>query len=150
MNEKVTDILNQRLAENETRDGMEVALIAVHQDNIQFSGAGRPLYLKNGTMEIVKTDKRGIAGSAKNDEYNFTSIEISKAENMTLFLTTDGFADQMNEHSKKYSTKRFVALLETISDKPSTEQNTILENEFINHRSSREQIDDVTILGVKI
>jgi len=150
MNEKVTDILNQRLAENQTRDGMEVALIAIHNDKIQFTGAGRPLYLKNGTIEIIKTDKRGIAGSAKNDEYQFTSVEINKAENMTLYLTTDGFPDQMNEQSKKYSTKRFVALLDSITDKPISEQNNILEYEFNNHRSSREQIDDVTILGVKI
>jgi len=129
---------------------MEVALIAISQDNIQFSGAGRPLYLKNGTMEIVKTDKRGIAGSAKNDEYQFTSIVISKAENMALYLTSDGFADQMNEQSKKYSTKRFVSLFENLADKPITEQKNILENEFNNHRGNREQIDDVTILGVKI
>jgi len=150
MNEKVTDVLNQRLTENQTRDGMEVALISINNDRIQFSGAGRPLYLKNGTIEIIKTDKRGIAGSAKNDEYNFTSIEINKADNMTLYLTTDGFPDQMNENSKKYSTKRFVALLYSISDKPILEQQKILENEFNSHKGNREQIDDITILGVKI
>jgi len=150
LNEKVTDILNQRLAENETRDGMEVALIAVHQDKIQFSGAGRPLYMKNGTIKIIKTDKRGIAGSAKNDEYNFTSVEINKAENMTLFLTTDGFADQMNEQSKKYSTKRFVELLDSFSNIPTEQQLNALENELSAHRGNREQIDDITILGVKL
>ena len=107
MNEKVTDVLNQRLKENDVRDGMEVALLSIHQDKIQFSGAGRPLYLKNGTLEIIKTDKRGIAGSTKNDEYQFNSVEIEKAENITLYLTTDGFADQMNEDGKNSAPAAF-------------------------------------------
>ncbi|MCW5886140.1 MAG: SpoIIE family protein phosphatase, partial [Candidatus Kapabacteria bacterium] len=150
MNEKVTEVLNQRLVENKIRDGMEVALIAIHQDKVQFSGAGRPLYMKNGTMEIIKTDKRGIAGQTENDIYQFTSINIEKSENLIIYLTSDGFADQMNEYSKKYSTKKFVALLDSISEKSISEQHEILENEFNSHKGTRSQIDDVTILGVRI
>jgi serine phosphatase RsbU (regulator of sigma subunit) len=150
MNEKVTEVLNQKLAENKIRDGMEVALIAIHNEKIQFSGAGRPLYMKNGTIEIIKTDKRGIAGQTENDDYQFSSVEIEMNENMSLYLTSDGFADQMNENSKKFSTKRFVALLDSISDKPTSEQSVILENEFINHKGERNQIDDITVLGVRV
>lgn len=150
INEKVTDILNQRLSENQTRDGMEVAMIAIHLDKIQFSGAGRPLYLKNGTLEIIKTDKRGIAGSTKNDEYQFNSIEIKKSENIILYLTTDGFADQMNEDGKKYSTRRFLALLESIADNPLSEQYEILNTELAAHQGNKHQIDDITIIGVRI
>jgi len=150
MNNKVTEVLNQRLKENETRDGMEIALIAVKDNKIQFSGAGRPLYLKNDTYEIIKTDKRGIAGQTENDDYQFSSVEIEKSENLFLYLTTDGFADQMNEESRKYSTKRFLQLLESISVKELLEQKLILENEFSDHKGDRNQIDDITILGVKI
>ncbi|MDT3741464.1 MAG: tetratricopeptide repeat protein [Candidatus Kapabacteria bacterium] len=150
MNSKVTEVLNQRLKENQTRDGMEVVLIAVKGKIIQFSGAGRPLYLKSNTLEIIKTDKRGIAGQTDNDVYQFSSIEIPKTNNMSVYLTSDGFADQMNETSKKYSTKRFIALLDSISDKSSQEQNDILESEFNNHKGERSQIDDVTVLGIKI
>jgi tetratricopeptide (TPR) repeat protein len=150
MNEKVTEVLNQKLAENKIRDGMEVGLIAFQKDKIQFSGAGRPLYLKNGTMEIIKTDKRGIAGQTENDEYEFSSVEVEKNEKLMLYLSSDGFADQMNENSKKFSTKRFTNLLESISEKPLAEQSIILENEFNSHRGNREQIDDITVLGVRV
>ncbi|MCO5252484.1 MAG: tetratricopeptide repeat protein [Candidatus Kapabacteria bacterium] len=150
INEKVTDVLNQRLSENQTRDGMEVALLAIHQDKIKFSGAGRPLYLKNGTLEIIKTDKRGIAGSTKNDEYQFNSVEIEKSENITLYLTTDGFADQMNEDGKKFSTRRFLALLESIAENPLKEQYKRLNNELAAHQGEKHQIDDITIIGVRL
>jgi tetratricopeptide (TPR) repeat protein len=150
MNEKVTEVLNQKLAENRIRDGMEVAMIAVHQDRIQFSGAGRPLFVKNKNLETYKTDKRGIAGQTDSDVYQFTAIEIDKSDNIIFYLTTDGFADQMNENSKKFSTKRFIALLDLISEQPLSEQEKILENEFNNHKGRRSQIDDLTILGVRI
>ncbi|GAB1371599.1 hypothetical protein MASR1M45_16610 [Candidatus Kapaibacterium sp.] len=150
MNGKVTEVLNQRLAENSIRDGMEVALLSIQKDRIQFSGAGRPLYLKNGTMEIIKTDKRGIAGHNDNDTYNYSSVEIKKSDNLILYLSSDGYADQMNENSKKYSTKRFVELLDKISSKPLSEQQVLLDNEFETHKGNREQIDDITIVGVRI
>ncbi len=150
MNNKVTEVLNQRLLENQMKDGMELALVAISDTSVQFSGAGRPLYTKNGTFETLKTDRRGIAGQSEDNDYKFNTIEINKTENSILYLTTDGFPDQMNEDSKKYSTKRFVSLLESISDKPMEEQSQILEYEFNSHKGNRNQIDDITILGVKI
>lgn len=151
MNEKVTEVLNQRLSENHIRDGMEIALIAIKQNLIQFSGAGRPLHYKNGTFKTVKTDKKGIAGRAGDTMYQFSSIEIEKTNNnITLYLASDGFADQMNEKSKKYGTRRFISLLESISDKSFSEQNEILENEFISHKGTRSQIDDIIVLGIKM
>jgi tetratricopeptide (TPR) repeat protein len=150
MNDKVTEVLNQRLKENEVRDGMEVALIAIHQEKIQFSGAGRPLYLKNSSFEILKTDRRAIAGRAEDDKYIYSAIDIEKSNDITLYLTTDGFADQMNESGKKYSTRRFLALLESIADKPLSKQHEILENELAAHQGDKHQIDDITIIGVRI
>jgi tetratricopeptide (TPR) repeat protein len=150
MNEKVTEVLNQKLAENKIRDGMEVALIAIHHDKIQFSGAGRPLYLKNGSFEILKTDRRGIAGRAEDDNYIYSSVEIGRNCNLMLYLTTDGYADQMNEEGKKYSTRRLASMLETISLKPISEQQQLLEQELTKHQGGRNQIDDITIVGVKL
>jgi tetratricopeptide (TPR) repeat protein len=150
MNEKVTEVLNQRLKENEVRDSMEVALIAIHQEKIQFSGAGRPLYLKNGTFEILKTDRRGIAGRAEDDKYIYSVIEFEKSNDIRLYLSTDGFADQMNESGKKYSSRRFLALLESIAENPLSEQYKILNNELAAHQGDKHQIDDITIVGVRV
>jgi serine phosphatase RsbU (regulator of sigma subunit) len=86
-----------------------------------------------------------LQGQAKTD-----SLLKEKSDNLMLFLASDGFADQMNESSKKFSTKRFVALLDKISEKSNSEQYEILEHEFSSHKGTREQIDDVTILGVRV
>jgi len=47
----------------------------------------------------------------------------------------------------KYNLKR---LLSDISDKSMTEQHRILEDEFEKWKGTVNQIDDVTILGVRI
>jgi tetratricopeptide (TPR) repeat protein len=150
MNDKVTEVLNQRLKENEIRDGMEVALIAINSNKVQFSGAGRPLYLKNDTFEILKTDRRGIAGRAEDDNYIYKSLEIERSNNLLLYLTTDGFADQMNESGKKYGSKHFTELLNSIAENPLSEQSRILNNELAAHQGDKHQIDDITIVGVRI
>ena len=56
----------------------------------------------------------------------------------------------MNENSKKYSTKRFLETLDKISELPFEKQKEILENEFNSHKGNRDQIDDVTVIGVKL
>jgi serine phosphatase RsbU (regulator of sigma subunit) len=150
MNDKVTEVLNQRLKENEVRDGMEVALIAIHSEKIQFSGAGRPLYLKHSSFEILKTDRRAIAGRAEDDHYIYSSVEIERNCNLMLYLTTDGYADQMNEDGKKYGSRHFLSLLESIADKPLSEQQQLLEQELTKHQGDRNQIDDITIIGIQI
>ncbi|PKL84842.1 MAG: hypothetical protein CVV22_10720 [Ignavibacteriae bacterium HGW-Ignavibacteriae-1] len=98
----------------------------------------------------MKTDRRGIAGRAEDDNYVYTSLEIERRKNLMLYLTTDGFADQMNESGKKYSSKRFTELLNSIADNPLSEQYKILNNELAAHQGDKHQIDDITILGVRI
>jgi prolipoprotein diacylglyceryl transferase len=42
---KFTEVLNQRVSENSIRDGMEVALIAIHQDKVQLANVPNELNL---------------------------------------------------------------------------------------------------------
>ncbi len=150
INLKVTEVLHQRLTENKMKDGMELGLVAIHKNKLQFSGAGRPLYLLNNELAVFKTDRRGIAGSKNNLEYRFHSIEFELSNIKAIYLTTDGFADQMNEHGKKYGTTRFHETLAVISSEPFDVQLNLLSLELERHQGNREQIDDIAILGIRL
>jgi serine phosphatase RsbU (regulator of sigma subunit) len=147
---KVTEVLHQRDYENTSRDGMEIALVAIHKEKLQFSGAGRPLYIFDKELEIIKTDRKGIAGYLNNLDYEYKSYECPISDGMTIYLTTDGYADQMNEEGKKFGTKRFNELLKKISSKPIKEQHDILIRELAIHQGDRNQIDDITIVGIQL
>lgn len=150
INMKVTEVLHQRDYENTSRDGMEIALVAIHKEKLQFSGAGRPLYIFDKELEIIKTDRKGIAGYLNNLDYEYKSYECPISDGMTIYLTTDGYADQMNEEGKKFGTKRFNELLKKISSKPIKEQHDILIRELAIHQGDRNQIDDITIVGIQL
>jgi serine phosphatase RsbU (regulator of sigma subunit) len=150
INKKVTEALNQNNSENSIRDGMEIALVAVHNNYIQFSTAGRPIYYFSNKLEIIKIDKRGIAGKSESDNYQYSSVKIDKINDSAIYLTTDGYADQMNEQSKKFSNKKLISVLNLINDKSFKEQKKILENELSAHKGVRDQIDDITIIGIRL
>ncbi|MCO5252478.1 MAG: tetratricopeptide repeat protein [Candidatus Kapabacteria bacterium] len=150
INMKVTEVLHQRDLENTSRDGMEIALVAIHKEKLQFSGAGRPLYIFDKELEIIKTDRKGIAGYLNNLDYEYKSHVCPIHDGMKIYLTTDGYADQMNEEGKKFGTKRFLELLKKISMKPLKEQHEILLSELAFHQGSRNQIDDITIVGIEL
>lgn len=150
INKKVTEILHQRDYENTSRDGMEIALLGIHKEKMQFSGAGRPLYIYDKELEIIKTDRKGIAGYLNNLDYEYKSYECPISDGMVIYLTTDGYADQMNEEGKKFGTKKFHELLKNISTKPLKNQHEILIRELAAHQGNKNQIDDITILGVKL
>jgi serine phosphatase RsbU (regulator of sigma subunit) len=68
---------------------------------------------------------------------------------MSIYLSTDGFADQFNPDDKKYMTKRF---REFLCSEPTSmqEQHVRLEESFLNWKKHAEQTDDVLVMGIKL
>ena len=68
-----------------------------------------------------------------------------------FYLSTDGYADQFGgDQGKKMMTKNMKELLISIQPKTMQEQKLILQNNFSNWKSSREQVDDVLVFGVRV
>lgn len=141
---------------SEVKDGMDISLLCIDQKNqkIFWSGANNSLmYLTklNNVKElhIIKADKQPIGKT----EYPkpFTSHEIEYLPDTIFYLITDGYADQFGgEKGKKFKQKQLQDVLIDISDLPLEVQKQKLEVAFLNWKSDLEQVDDVTIIGVKI
>jgi len=81
----------------------------------------------------------------------FTSQEIILKRGDCIYMKSDGFQDQFGGSiRKKYLSKNLKELIKTTSHKPMNEQLEILNTAFENWKGEHEQIDDVTILGLKI
>jgi serine phosphatase RsbU (regulator of sigma subunit) len=66
-------------------------------------------------------------------------------------LFTDGYADQFGgEKGKKFKYKQLEELLVANSSKELEEQKQILLNTFDAWKGDLEQVDDVTIIGIKL
>lgn len=152
LNRNIKNALKQSDKGSQSRDGMDIALCCINTttNTIEFSGANRPLYIFNGELKEIKPDKMAIGGTT-DDSYSFTSHTLNILRNETIYLFSDGFADQFGgPKSKKFMSKSFKNLLAEIHQKPMPEQKEILNNAFENWKGTLEQVDDVVVIGMRL
>lgn len=139
-------------SEDEVSDGMDIALIRLNGNNLSFSGANNPLWIvRNNTnlLEEIKGCKQSIG--LTNDPTPFVTHELNLNTGDCIYIFTDGYSDQFGgPKGKKFKTKAFKYLLLSIQKNSMDEQKIIIEETFENWRGDLDQLDDVSVIGVKI
>lgn len=169
----VIDSLSQNDPQHLHKDGMDIGLCIYNNSTheLQFAGARIPLWLvtsnpdsieftnsrpeepisnKNNTLLEVKGDIMPVGISPKMESFENNSM-IIKGNSVCIYLATDGFADQFGQkENAKFTTKRLKNLILEHAEKPFSMQEKILDNTFEGWKGMEYQIDDVTILGLKL
>jgi serine phosphatase RsbU (regulator of sigma subunit) len=132
-------------------DGMDIGLCVLNYKTfaIEYAGAYIPLYLINkGKLIITKGDKQPIGKHSESKKFTNHFIKLEKGD--SVYLLSDGFADQFGgAKGKKFRTKAIKELLLKISDSTMLQQKKHLEKLFDEWKGTLDQVDDVTILGIK-
>ena len=113
--------------------------------------ASRPAVVRNDEYEIIeyKPNKQSIGKTHQPQLFTTHNIELQKGD--TIYVFTDGYADQFGgEKGKKLMYKPFKELLLSIQNKTMSEQKVVLEQHFETWKGKLEQVDDVCIIGVRI
>lgn len=168
---KVKETLTQDNCMEEQKDGMEMAFVLIDKDKrrLQYAGANQPLYLireKDGHKPKESVEHFSIENNDyrlyqfKGDrqpigtyweETAFTNHEIELKEGDTFYIFSDGILDQYGGNKrKKYKAVNFRKLLLSIQQKSMQEQKNIIQSTFDSWRGRYEQIDDVSVIGVRI
>ena len=144
--------------QNETgvKDGMDISLISIHTNTdknsslIKWAGANNPIwYITNGELKEITANKQSIGKT--DNPLPFTTHEINLNKGDTIYLFTDGFADQFGgPNGKKFKYKQLSDTLLSINKLPMMEQEAYLDKQFEDWKNSLEQIDDVLIIGIKL
>lgn len=144
--------LGQTGKEGGSKDGMDMSLIRIHPDRkvIDWAGAHNPLFiLQNGEITEIKATRQSVGYSAENLSFENHQIPISKPT--SLYLFTDGYADQFGgKRGKKFKSLNLQKLFIENNSKSMLEQKKILDETFENWRGEIEQIDDVCVIGVRL
>jgi len=152
--DKTTDIVLETFDKSgeEIKDGMDISLICFDKNNkkVFWSGANNHLlYIKNNELFSIKADKQPVGKS--DHRQVFTTHEIDYKEDTTFYLITDGMADQFGgPKGKKFMYKRLEERILNISGEKLPLQKTILEEMFKNWKGELDQLDDITIIGIRI
>jgi serine phosphatase RsbU (regulator of sigma subunit) len=146
-----------RQSETQSRDGMDMSICVIDKQNqtVIFGGAKNPLiYIKNGNVEQIKGDIRGIGGYSikyiKNTP-TFKDHVIQVTEATSFYIFSDGYQDQFGgKKDKKFMKKRFRQVLRDIHAEDMDAQKQLLERGFMRWKGERQQIDDVLVIGFKM
>jgi serine phosphatase RsbU (regulator of sigma subunit) len=135
----------------QSHDGMDASIVMYDGKKLKIASANRPVYIVNkGELTELKPDKRSIGGSSVGDDVTFTVNELNAEAGMMVYLFSDGYADQFGgEQGKKFKVKNLTELLVSISAKSLETQKEILNTTFDNWKKHLEQVDDVSLIGLK-
>lgn len=153
--DRTREIVLDRLSKSDEhiQDGMDICLIRINKKNgkeIQYSGANRPLYIVTNTGELqeIKPDKQPIGNYP--DAKPFSKRDIILNDGDSVYLFTDGYADQFGgEKGKKLGNKRLQALILEYASMKIEEQKQAFIEFYNKYKGNQHQIDDITIIGIK-
>ncbi len=149
----VINALHQTGGENETKDGMDIAICIIDFDSnkMEYSGAFNPLYqIRNGELIEYKADRMPI-GVSFNQNKSFTNHVVDVQKNDAFYIFSDGFIDQFGgKDGKKFKSRQFKSLILEVQEFPMDIQEIMFHDRLLEWRGDIEQIDDVLVIGFKI
>jgi serine phosphatase RsbU (regulator of sigma subunit) len=175
---KVQELVVETLVKDENedvvKDGMDISLVRFEMGsenlvNIKWAGAYNPLWIikKRTTVKNdiasenlksadpgfelleIKADKQPIGKLDVSKPFTTHSFTLSKGDSIYLF--TDGYADQFGgRNGKKFKYKQLKELLLASAHLPMKEQRRVLEKTIDDWKGPLEQVDDILVIGIRI
>lgn len=171
LNKLVNQAFNSEVTKNKKiviKDGMDISICVIDKltNKLEYAGAKNSLYLyrdkvnKIDTLESslenetsifyeIKPNKMKIGGGNNSENYLSHAIQLQK--NDTIYLFSDGYADQFGgDKGKKFMYKPFKRMLLSIQKQQMPNQQENIDKTFNSWKGTYTQLDDVCIMGVRI
>jgi serine phosphatase RsbU (regulator of sigma subunit) len=152
----VFNYVRQKLIDNISKEGQKdgfdgVLLCIDTQTNaISYAAANNApvLVTNNSEHQELPKDRMPVGIGEKNDSFTLFDLQVAAAD--TLYLYTDGYADQFGgEKGKKFKYKQLNDLIFSNRTLDLTDQQKILKQRFEEWKGNLEQVDDVCVIGIK-
>jgi len=153
---EVFNYVRQKLIDNISRegqkDGFDGVLLCVNQDTKEITYAAannRPVVINEKGLTELSNDRMPVGYGEKKEGFTLYSVKLEK--NDTLYLFTDGYADQFGgPKGKKLMYKKLHEFLLNISSQTFESQTEALGINFESWKGELEQVDDVCVVGLKV
>jgi serine phosphatase RsbU (regulator of sigma subunit)/lipopolysaccharide biosynthesis regulator YciM len=156
---EVLNHVRTRLIENidGAQDGMDGILLKFkipksneHISFMEYAAAhNAPILVRESEILTLGKDKMPVGKGEHLNSFTLQSIQLEKGD--TLYLYTDGYADQFGgPKGKKFKYKSLNQLLLSNVNDTMFKQKEVLDSTIHNWQGNLEQVDDVCVLGIKI
>jgi len=152
MNQKFIELLQASSNQEIMYEGVDIGILRYEKKKKEmiFSGANRDLLLIRKEEQLVMSGSRMAVGHVTDANYVYKTHQIVAEKGDSWYLFSDGFSDQFGgDQHKKLKRAPFYQLLKQASKMEPLVQSTFLTDWFINWKGSNEQVDDVTIIGIR-
>jgi len=150
--DKTRELVLESFSKNggDIKDGMDISLISINGNTVKWAGANNPLwYYQNNELKEIKANKQPIGKTDNPEPFTSHTIELQKSD--SLYLFTDGFADQFGgPKGKKFKYKQLEDLLVASNDLSINEQHLTLKNTLNSWKGNLEQVDDICIIAIRV
>ena len=155
-NIRMRRLLKQDKGTNITNVGFDGAVLCYNKEKkeAKYAGANCPLfYVKGDQLEVIKGDRFSIGYKNSDPGYVFKEhkINFSLEEDGLLYLTTDGYLDQIGgKKGFPFGKRRFMELIEKNKKLPLADQQEIFLNAIEEWKGNYPQIDDITVVALRV
>ncbi len=140
--------------ETTSDDGLDAAVCVVdyRERCLTFAGARLDLLVLNeDDIQVFKGDRESLGYRRSDTEYPFTNYQVDTDSPRTLVFSTDGYVDQPGgANSFPFGKRRFRHLLFERRAVSLREQQQMLKAEWDAYKGDRGQVDDVTVIGMRL
>ena len=155
MRTAIKKALNKDTADSKSNidDGMDMSIVILPPsgDRLLFGGANQSaILITGGTATRLKGDANPIGNYVREKEH-FTTTEVPVSDGDAVYLLSDGIQDQTGgENERKYSFKRLMDFLVEHHTLTMQQQLTLIENDIDTYAGQQPQVDDRTLVGIRI
>ena len=151
VNKGVIETFTNGTNEKSIADGMDAAIIAINKKTLSmdYATAINPIYIvRENEVIILKGDRFPIGKNEYSKNDKFTSKEFQLIKNDSIYLFSDGYADQFGGPNKrKMKVQRLNELLDQVAQLDISKQAREIESFFENWKGDTPQMDDVLLIG---
>lgn len=134
------------------KDGFDGILLRFDKtsNEITYSASNNhPVVVSNNVIKHLECNKMPVGKGEKSEAFTLYNMNASKGD--SIYLYTDGYADQFGgTKGKKFKYKPLNELLLSFNQEELSTQKDILATTFKHWQGNLEQVDDVLIVGIKI
>jgi len=143
--------------ETKIDDGMDMTICSYDFSamKMRYAAANQSAYIiRRGEAIRLKGDRMPVGRYLMEKEHFSTQTQTIEPGDM-IYTFSDGIPDQPggeldNALGRKFLTKNLVALLTEIAPKPLAEQRDIIDKTITQWRNGRPQVDDITMIGIRV
>lgn len=142
----------QSVSRDGQQDGFDGILMCLNLMNgeVHYAAANNaPVIIHDHKVTHLPYNKMPVGISVKSEEFETYELKFEKGS--TLYLYTDGYADQFGgSKGKKFMYKQLDELLLSIYQQDPAQQEAKLMASFEHWKGELEQVDDVCIVGIRL